>query len=614
MDHVLTTGGRTYRLPAGNADVDALLEWLCTDRGRPEPLVAISRQQVLARLGRTTLPADFPDADVVIGDASRAAGFTRGWLESTLAAWEEAQLGAADSGNAESGPAPAAEAQPSDGGRGDSEVWPVKSRQWSDVAMTADGRIALITSHGVIAPSGTVLAGPMPNGAALGALLRWRWPRKPKDLPQLWLTFEALEAIGFPTAIDKGADGVVDLDELVASAFDCEVTWRQSGWFTCRFAGGDGERRTAHVVLIPMLYLDPPAQRPCDMGVAGWEGTATELPEDEIAAVKLLADRIAWLAGLADGVAPASRWATVGAQLLDAVRRRGRAKPIEACPLPVQVAVEAGELEPIVPPKWDNRPHKARGDKVDVEVDQRAAHLASAAQVELGYGTPKELKRINTAVFNEQRPPFGLWRLSTPAGADLDGLTKRLPLPHPAMQWDSPATFWITTRGIQHLTAPVELGGAGLSVAELEIDAAWVWPQQGRLLRTWGDVLRAKLIEARDAERQDLQDFIKGIYTTYLGRMSTDKWAPSQRQHQQPAWYAAIRADTRFRAMRYARVIADTHGLYPVAAELDAWIYRLPADVDPAILNEESPSNGKYRVKWVSAEAWPAGGGDGAGQ
>ena len=34
-------------------------------------------------------------------------------------------------------------------------------------------------------------------------------------------------------------------------------------------------------MLAPLLYLDPPPQRPGDMGVAGIEGTPTELPEEE---------------------------------------------------------------------------------------------------------------------------------------------------------------------------------------------------------------------------------------------------------------------------------------------------------------------------------------------
>lgn len=603
-EHWLYTGGRSYLVTGDDGgEFDDIVAWMATDRGRPAPVVALSRQQVLTRIARTTLPTGFPDPDVVIGDPDRETGATRGWLEQTVQRWEDTHLDTAaapDDTPASATPVGDTTAVEDDAGAG--SPWVPKTRVWEE-PITADGRILVITSRGVVAPSGTVLAGPMPDGSALGALLGWRWPRKPKELPQLWLTYEALEALGFPT----DSEAPIDAAATVAQLFGCDVSWSQSGWFTVKFGGDDdGQARNAHVVLIPLLYTDPPAQRPGDMGVAGWEGTATELPEDETASVRLLAQRMVWLSGIAEGVAPASRWATVGAQVLDAVRRRGRQgqKAIEACPLPAQVAVESGgQLEPIVAPTWDHRPHRAIGDQIDVEVDQRAAYLASAVQVELGHGPPRELQRISTAVFDEQKPPFGLWRITMPAAGDLDGLTKRLPLPHPAMRWDAPVTVWVTTRAVQHLSAPVELGGAGLSVTELDIDAAWVWPQQGRMLRTWADVLRAKLIEAREAGREDYQDFIKGIYTTYLGRMSTDKWGPQQRAHQQPAWYAAIRADTRWRALRYARRIADTHGLYPISAELDAWVYRLDPDVDPQILAEDSTANGKYRVKWTSAEA-----------
>lgn len=598
-DHLLTTGGQTYRVAAGVDDeVEDIIEWLTYKASGSAAMHAMSRQQVCARIGRHTLPADFPDADVVIGDEARDAGHVRGWLEATVTAWEDEQIAEAEA----DGPAPAGTAPAETPGEDPGGPWPLKSRQWTGIPITVDNRVVFVTSRGVITPSGDVQAGPMPSGEALGAFIRWKWPRKPKYLPQLWISYEALDGIGFPLDLSDESPG--EIGDIVASTFGCEVSWSQSGWFTCTFSGGeDGERHVIHLVLMPLLYLDPPDKRPGDMGVAGWQNTATEIPEGEIEAVKLLADRITWLATLADGIVPASRWTTVGANLLDAVRRRGRSKPIEGCPLPVEVVVEAGsEFEPNLPPTWDKRDKKARGDRLDVMVDQRAAFLASASQVELGYGTPKELKRIDTSVFNAQKPPYGLWRINVPPATQLDGLTKLLPLPHPSMRWDAPTTFWITTRAIQHLTAPIESGGAGMGVGELDITSAWVWPHQGRMLRTWADVLRSKLLDAYAAEREDQIDFIKGIYTAYLGRMASDKWSPKQRHHQQPAWYATIRADTRFRNLRYARRIADTHNLFPVVAELDAWIYRLPHDVEPSILEEDSTANGKMRIKWTSAE------------
>lgn len=594
MLYRLTVGGRTYRIDA-DAETHDILQWIIESKGNPENLTGLSRQQVVARIGRSTLPTDFPQQDMTIGDESRENGFWRGWFEDTVKEWEERAINAAAAAAETSVDEAADEAQTSEDGMSPA-VWPVKSRQWTDIPIIADPRVAIATSRGIIKPSGVVAAGPMPSGDLLREFLVWNWGPNPKQSPQVWFTYEALLGLGVP--MDDLPD---DLEGLVASTFACEVTWSQSGWFTCRFTDHDGTKRKAQIVLIPLMYLDQPQQRPGDMGIAGIEGTPTELPEDELEAVKIVADRIAWLASVGDaGLAPASRWATVGAQLLDRKRQSGRTKQIDACPLPTDVIVEAGgDLEPTLPVKWDNRNHRARGSAIEVQVDQRAAYLASAGQLLLGYGKPKELHQIKTDVFHEQRPPFGLWRLNLPPAGQIDGLTKKLPLPHPGMRWEEPTTLWVTTRCIQHLTAPVESGGAGLGAEELDISTAWVWPEQQRLLRGWSDALRAKLLEAGEMDRADYKQMIKAIYTTYLGRMASDKWAPYQREHQQPAWYAAIRADTRFRALRYAARIATDHGFYPVAAELDAWIYRLPADTDPAILDENSSANGKYRVKWV---------------
>lgn len=249
---------------------------------------------------------------------------------------------------------------------------------------------------------------------------------------------------------------------------------------------------------------------------------------------------------------------------------------------------------------WERWPHRSKDGQFVVKVDQRAAYLAAAGQVELGYGTPKELTRISRKTFDDPKPPFGLWRVNLAPAEQFD-LSKRLPLPHPSMSWDAPSTFWATTRGVQHLMTPTENGGAGLGVAELAIDGAYVWPQQGRLLRTWADALRVALIEARAAGRPDYEQMAKSIYKAYLGRMSTAKWSQGDRQHEQPAWAAAIRADTRARAFRYAARIVSEHNLFPVQAELDTWVYLLPDGTDIGFLDEPSEANGKYRVKEVIA-------------
>ncbi len=109
---------------------------------------------------------------------------------------------------------------------------------------------------------------------------------------------------------------------------------------------------------------------------------------------------------------PAARPASIGAALLDSVRARARDKKrVEACPLPDTLHAETPRLDPNLE-AWKNMPHNAKGDSVDVEVDQRAAYLASAGQVDLGYGVPVEMEKVDPEVFVE-RNPFGLWRITT---------------------------------------------------------------------------------------------------------------------------------------------------------------------------------------------------------
>nr|WP_011117233.1 hypothetical protein [Mycobacterium celatum]AAK40076.1 unknown [Mycobacterium celatum] len=137
MEHVISTGGRTYRVSAGDddtADVDAIVAWLCETYGQPASVVALSRQQVLARIGRSAIPAGFPQPDVVIGDAGRdSGGYTRGWLAATVTAWEDAHAtsdaDAAGGGEGERG-GDAASVEPAAGG----SSWVPGARQWSGVA------------------------------------------------------------------------------------------------------------------------------------------------------------------------------------------------------------------------------------------------------------------------------------------------------------------------------------------------------------------------------------------------------------------------------------------------------------------------------------------------
>lgn len=616
-EHLIITGGRMYRIPVGdNEDLDATLQWWVDSRGTPGGTVAaLSRQQVFARIRRSAIPAGFPEPDVVIGDTDRdSGGFVRGWLPATVQAWQDEQ-GETDSTATDESVGQAVEPA---GGAGpattdtDGGAWRIGARRWTGVGDRADKFVRILTSRGAVTPSGVVSARVPLDASLLGQYVWKHWPHKPAQTPQLWITAPALAAAGMSPP-KRPPTRSEDLSDAVAKAFGCEITAATAGWFTAVFRdpADSGEARRVHLVLLPFRWLDPASQRPNDEGMAGTRGAASELPDDEDdedAAVAVLGERIAWLAALADKtkghlsdppLLPAARPASIGAALLDVVRRRSRSpQRIEACPVPDTVAAETPRLDPDLE-NWKNMPHTAKGDAVDVEVDQRAAFLASTGQVELGYGKPVELRKVDSAVFAD-KPPFGLWRVTTPPGASLDGLSRRLPLPHEYMAWDAAATFWTTTRAVQHLLAPVDDGGAGVSIAELAIDGAWVWPGHARLLRNWADLLRDGLAAAQAAGDQFQTDLLKNLYKAFLGRMAGSQHPPGQRHYQQPVWVATIHADTRWRAMRYATATAATHGLYPIAArDIDTFVYRIPADMDPAVLSEESTANGKYRVKKV---------------
>lgn len=73
-EHLIITGGRTYRIPAGDEDMDAALAWWVESRGEAASIAALSRQQVFARIRRAAIPAGFPEPDVVIGDTDRDSG------------------------------------------------------------------------------------------------------------------------------------------------------------------------------------------------------------------------------------------------------------------------------------------------------------------------------------------------------------------------------------------------------------------------------------------------------------------------------------------------------------------------------------------------------------
>lgn len=602
MTVYLIKGGQAWRL-ADDGESNDVVDWLIQERAElvSAPAAALSRQQVVTRLGRG-IPTDFPPPDVVIGDPDQ--GPIRGWWETTVQAYL-AGGAVVDQDEGTQGSDPDAEDR---GG----EHWERRSRQWDDVDLSAvDHRVLIATSHGIVTPAGFVVSRPLSQPADLAKLAtKYQWSNRAEDPdPQVWITAEALEALEFPAA-EATAE---TLPAIVEEFFGTSVKHHQSGYFTCLFAISDAAgqvERAIDVVLMPATGIDPSSARPDDRGVLGIAGTPTLLPDDEVEAAHLLGDRIEWLYGL-EGAVPGPRWSRVGVHIAEATMKRVRVKPknsaaakLVPCPLPTEIAPRGKLASPWWnPDSWRRKQHRSRGAGVDVELDQQAAYLPSAEGLYLGYGTPQWVEPDAT-VFDQQRPPFGLFQLTVPAGDDLD-LHRKLPIPHPGMSWSKEATFWATTADVQQLIAPIENGGAGLAVAELQIEAAWVWPEQHQWLKGFASLLRAKLVAARAAGRRDYEEMIKAIYTSYFGRLAgigDGAFKYPYLHHQQPAWYAAIEGFTRWRALRYAVRIARDFDLYPTECLADAWFYRIPEGLQPSALEDPlrpdgTRTNGSYRLK-----------------
>ncbi len=115
-EHLVFTGGAAWRLTE-DEDHD-IMDWLRERYGAETKasVVCLSVQDVLARLGASVLPPDFPAADVVIGQSGRGM---RGWLDITVAAWEAAQAAAATAM-----PDVEPEPEPAEGGDGAQAVSP----------------------------------------------------------------------------------------------------------------------------------------------------------------------------------------------------------------------------------------------------------------------------------------------------------------------------------------------------------------------------------------------------------------------------------------------------------------------------------------------------------
>lgn len=651
-------GGRTWRIVSGEV-ADAVLADLFVvlrEQGALEevPLTVWSTERVSDVLGGP-IPDDF-HAPVV--EVAGGSGITRCWLPQTVrdhlaggsvpkqpAAARSAEPKAEVAKSPERAPAettaPAEiETDPIPPARSTQQSVTPQAKQWvkgeyawTDLdASPVNGKIRLASSLGIVTPSGLVEFPAMSEPRHLHVLAvktEWTLPLKPPReysylRPQIWITDEALNAVGF-TNDYLAAQGVTDEPEkllaAVAKFFGVEGKFSKAGWFTLRFpldpAVKDGPVREIDVVLIPFMDQDPSAARPGDRGLLGIEGTDTFvfLAKNEHEMVHKIADNMIWL-HTHEGAMPSYRWTQVGAQMVAATWERAQPKTKSGSKIKPKSFVLPDEIRGLGtqwwPESWvnDHAPAAQLG-WLEVESDQQSAYLPSATGAYLGYGDPEWFEELNPTQFGleDSDNDYVVSKITVAAGNEIDGLCPELPLPLPAMRWDKATTFWGTTADITQLLIPVDKGGAGLSSGGFELGRSLVWPEKHTWWRMWGELMRDSLKAARENNRPEYEAMAKAIITAFLGRsraVGKTGWSFPWEAFTQPAWQATIESLTRRRAMKHAVAVFRDTGWVPHHVRADAWFYRVPPDVDPQILaspirvkdGKELPrNNGDYRIK-----------------
>ncbi|WP_280764190.1 hypothetical protein [Prescottella agglutinans] len=477
-------------------------------------------------------------------------------------------------------------------------------RPWESLpaGLDADGHALIVTAAGFYTPSGQSWAKPVDSIDKLDKLIGWAG-LQPLGVPaQVWIVgLDACTALGW--TIDPGnEDDVDDLEVLrvrAAEELRDVITATlpplvAAGW---ELRGDPGHvihlsRKIGTATQMIDVVLEPYVwtywnkdfgwgNRIGDMGILGNPTAGTYLPDDDEPAARELGRRLAWSAKHL-GVLPGPTPARTGAAVLDKIRRErtrtskgivvttaGTLPPIDGAP--------RGDLEPAA--GWARVPDSDDLDDVTqlVTIDQRAAYLASAGMLSLGYGKPQYLTGDAAAnAASQDRPAFGIWRVTLPAARQY-AIPEKLPLPHPAMSEDQPVQTWITTVSLEGLCAPIADGGMGLEVDDLAVTEAWIYLERGRALDKWAKVLR----EARNAATASgdvaMKRFLGACYKGYIGRMvNPDMWTATRMQHHhQPIWRAAIIAHCRWRGRRVAMRIAHETGRWPIRTMTDSWVYLL---------------------------------------
>lgn len=415
--------------------------------------------------------------------------------------------------------------------------------------------ILIVTEEGAFTAAAKKLSGLVDSAAKLGKLILWAADAKRGGLqpfpgageePQparVWLVGGSLELLA--GGDDESGSG--RLGRALAPLVD-------DGW---ELRGGNGSAvvlahgRDPNRVVVEVLA----EQRPWLAG--GDETIAADAAE--------LGRRLSrWHEAF--GVLPGTDGQSSGAVLLDRIMA-GRAASGHGA-----VVSTAGILPPWATPESRTQPAWcATAEQVEREFErcdelillaQESPALGSAGMLMLGYGTPELVEGPAAAVAAAQeKRPYGCWLAELPAGDEL-AVPDGLPLPHPQMAQDHRVQAWLTNEDLEGLTTDVRAGGAALTVEELAISEAVVWPQQVRVFDGWAKRIREAMKElADDAPLRQLVQAMADDYLAALVDPATLVWA------------ASIAAHIRFRGRRGAMRISREYHAWPIYAEGASMLY-----------------------------------------
>jgi len=436
---------------------------------------------------------------------------------------------------------------------------------------TADiGRhVLIVTATGSFTVAGRRMSEPVDAADKLGKLIQWSRGKgglqsipvsNPDSEPapaRVWVVGGAVRLLARPSD-DQTGDPADYLGRALAPLVDGGWELRGGPGASVVLAHGRGAQR----VVVEVLAEQQP-----------WLAGGDEAIADDAGELGRRLSR--WYGAL--GVLPGPTGAVSGAVLADTMMAartgRGRGAVVSGPGLVPSWVIPEVRIQPA----WC-----ATADQVEREfqhcdeltcLTQDSPALASAGMLTFGYGTSEPLDASAAAVAaSAPKRPFGMWLVDLPAADDLE-LPQGLPLPHPHMAADHRVQAWITTEDLDGLAKPIRDGGAGMTVEQLGVSEAIVWPQRARVLEAWAKRLReAREAFAGDAAMLALADAAAADYLAALA--DPDMWADeAMRHHFQPAWAAAIGAHIRLRGRRAAMRISREYRLWPVYARETVMIY-----------------------------------------